>query len=159
MRALVLALPLVASGCAGVAFRAQRSPTAFVYADASVPLMATANPLAKKKGEACATSILGWVTTGDASIRAAADAGGIEAISAVDSTFTNVLGLFAKYCTVVTGGEASATAAEGDRPAEPAETTPAEGEAPKGDGAEGDAPKGDGAEGTRPADPKPAPQE
>ncbi|MCA9492812.1 MAG: hypothetical protein KC621_22920, partial [Myxococcales bacterium] len=61
------------------------------------------NNIGKKKGEACATSILGWITTGDASIRAAADAGGIKEISAVDGSIKNVLGIFATYCTVVSG--------------------------------------------------------
>lgn len=56
-----------------------------------------------KKGESCVTSILGWIATGDASIEAAKTAGGISNIAYVDYTGFSVLGIFAKYCTVVYG--------------------------------------------------------
>jgi len=64
------------------------------------PAAATGN---LKKGEACATSILGIVATGDASISAAKKAGGISSIAYVDYTSYAILGIFAKYCTVVYG--------------------------------------------------------
>jgi hypothetical protein len=102
----LLAVPLVLmslTGCATIAFSGQGVPVAFLYADASVPVHSTQNEVGKKKGEACATSILGLVTTGDASIRAAADAGGIKEISAVDASIKNILGIVATYCTVVSG--------------------------------------------------------
>jgi hypothetical protein len=102
----LLAVPpllLGLTGCAGFAFMGQHPAVAVIYADATTPIHATDNQVGKKKGEACATSILGLVTTGDASIRAAADAGGIKSISAVDGSIMNILGLFAKYCTVVSG--------------------------------------------------------
>ena len=56
-----------------------------------------------KKGEACATSILGLVATGDASIAAAKQAGNISSIAYVDYTGFSILGVYAKYCTVVYG--------------------------------------------------------
>ena len=56
-----------------------------------------------KTGEACSMSILGIVTTGDSSVPTAAKAGGIKKIASVDNTFMQVLGLYAKYCTVVSG--------------------------------------------------------
>lgn len=102
----LLAVPLVLmglTGCAGMAFMGQGVPQGFIYANATTGKQATDNNVGKKKGEACATSILGWITTGDASIRAAADAGGIKEISAVDGSIKNVLGIFATYCTVVSG--------------------------------------------------------
>ncbi|MCA9492813.1 MAG: hypothetical protein KC621_22925 [Myxococcales bacterium] len=104
MRKLLLVPALLASltGCAGMAF-GNGVFTATIYADGNSPWQATDNNIGKKKGEACASSILGWFTTGDAGIRAAADAGGITQISAVDSHITNILGIYAKYCTVVSG--------------------------------------------------------
>lgn len=91
------------SGCATFVFLGQHAPVGFLYADATVPATVTENELGKKKGEACATSILGLVTTGDASVRAAADAGGIKQISSVDGSIRNILGIVATYCTVVSG--------------------------------------------------------
>ena len=97
------ALLLLLQGCATFAFVGQGTAVGFIYTDATTPQHVTDNVLGKKKGEACATSILGVVTTGDASIRAAADAGGIKEISAIDSSFKNILGVYATYCTVVSG--------------------------------------------------------
>jgi len=59
--------------------------------------------IVEKKGEACATGILGLVATGDASLEAAAKDGKITQITAVDYHYNNILGLYAKYCTVVKG--------------------------------------------------------
>jgi hypothetical protein len=55
-----------------------------------------------KEGRACAQSILGVFATGDASIKAAAAAGGITRIDSVDhhSTWKLVMG---EYCTIVRG--------------------------------------------------------
>ncbi len=64
---------------------------------------AIGNGPAAKTGEACATSILGLVATGDASIAAAKAAGGIQQVSHVDHDIFSVLGVYAKVCTVVSG--------------------------------------------------------
>ena len=56
-----------------------------------------------KEGKACAQSILGLVAQGDASIRAAAQAGGITKIDSVDHYSRNVLGVVAEFCTIVRG--------------------------------------------------------
>jgi hypothetical protein len=107
----LLVVPVLLSGltaCAGVAFQSQGTPVAIFYTDAGTAHHPTANNIGKKKGEACASSILGLVTTGDAGIRAAADAGGVVEISAVDTSFMNILGIYSKFCTIVSGdtGEA-----------------------------------------------------
>ncbi|MEQ1507030.1 MAG: TRL-like family protein [Myxococcota bacterium] len=102
----LLAVPLllmVFTGCASVSFMGQGVANGGIYASATTPIHATQNDVGKKKGEACATSILGLITTGDATIRAAADAGGIKDISAVDGSIMNILGIYAKYCTIVSG--------------------------------------------------------
>lgn len=56
-----------------------------------------------KTGEACISSILGLVATGDASVEAAKKAGGITAVSHVDHEQFSVLGVYATSCTVVHG--------------------------------------------------------
>jgi hypothetical protein len=91
------------TGCASLAFQGQGTAVGGIYTDAMTPFAVTQNEVGKKKGEACATSILGIITTGDASIRSAADAGGITTISAVDSSFMHILGIYSKYCVVVSG--------------------------------------------------------
>ena len=56
-----------------------------------------------KEGQACAQSILGLVAQGDASIKAAAKAGGITKIDSVDHYSRNLLGIIADFCTIVRG--------------------------------------------------------
>lgn len=63
----------------------------------------SANAGATKEGKACATTILGWVAQGDASISAAKAAGGVNSIAYVDHTAKNILGVWAEWCTIVKG--------------------------------------------------------
>lgn len=56
-----------------------------------------------RRGEAQATSILGLIATGDASIEAAAKNGGVQRIHTADTHGMSILGLFATYTTIVTG--------------------------------------------------------
>ena len=56
-----------------------------------------------KVGVAEATGIVGVVVDGDCSIRTAMEEGGITKIHHVDSEVTNILGVYAKYKTVVYG--------------------------------------------------------
>jgi hypothetical protein len=56
-----------------------------------------------KEGQACAESILGLVARGDASIKAAAKAGGITKIDSVDHYTRNFLGIIGEFCTIVRG--------------------------------------------------------
>lgn len=56
-----------------------------------------------KVGEACASSILGVVATGDSSIEAARRAGGITSIASIDEKNTGILGIYATHCTIVRG--------------------------------------------------------
>jgi hypothetical protein len=117
---------LLLSGCATFAFSGQRSAIGFVYTDAYTPQTLTPNAIGKKKGEACATSVLGLVTNGEAGIRDAADAGGITYISSVDTTFRNILGVWSKYCTIVSGDDQPLAPPPAPVEAAPAEPTPAE---------------------------------
>ena len=55
-----------------------------------------------KTGTAKATAIIGFAT-GDASIQAAMENGGITKVHHVDSKVMNILGIYAEYTTVVYG--------------------------------------------------------
>ncbi len=56
-----------------------------------------------KTGTACQSSILGLFATGDASISAAKANGEIKSVHTVDAESTNIIGVYQKYCTIVTG--------------------------------------------------------
>ena len=96
----LVALGFSTTGCALVT----RAPvTGLIYLDTQQGESIASNDLGSKRGEACATSILGWVATGDASVASAAKAAGITKISHVDSTASDILLVYAEYCTVVYG--------------------------------------------------------
>lgn len=92
---------LLLSGCAAGSMRTPVN--GFLYNDAKAGEGAAGPTSAAKEGRACATSILGIVGTGDASIREAARNGNITRISYVDSETKAILGVWAEYCTVVYG--------------------------------------------------------
>lgn len=96
----MLALALVAqvTGCAGAASPVMGS----IWADVRGPLDSEGS-IGGKTGEACATSYVGVVAVGDASIAKAAANGGIKTVTNVDHHTTNLLGIIAKFCTVVSG--------------------------------------------------------
>jgi hypothetical protein len=56
-----------------------------------------------KTGQACASSILGALALGDASIAAAKAAGGVTQVAHVDHEIFSILGLYATSCTTVVG--------------------------------------------------------
>ncbi len=90
---------LLLSSCAVV-----RAPlTGVIYTDMKAPVTATSNSVSTKVGTAEATSILGIVATGDASIDAAAKSAGITKIHHVDEGAMSILGLYAKYTVYVYG--------------------------------------------------------
>jgi hypothetical protein len=83
---------IVASPLAGVIFNETKYGNVATDASAST-----------KEGKACATSILGMVATGDASIQAAKAAGGINTVASVDHSAKNIVGVFGEWCTIVRG--------------------------------------------------------
>jgi hypothetical protein len=96
--ALGLAFSWSLTGCMAV-----HSPAiGILYTDVKGPLDAE-GALGAKSGTACAQSILGLVASGDASIEAAAHAGGINNVTTVDHHTTNILGLMGEFCTIVHG--------------------------------------------------------
>ena len=95
---LILVLAVGFSGCISVATPAIGILITEVTWDGS-----GMGAIGAKEGRACAQSILGLVANGDASIKAAADAGGITKISSVDHYTKNMLGVIGEYCTIVRG--------------------------------------------------------
>lgn len=100
MRAKVgyLLLSLILVGCA------TRQPViGGIYSDVIAGENVSSNQAGNRVGQACATSILGLVATGDASIESARRAGGITLISSVDAQSSNIFFFYTKYCTIVRG--------------------------------------------------------
>jgi len=95
---------MVATGCASA-----WSPvggffgSAWIYTDVTGPMDAGGHGANTKTGEAMATSILGLVATGDASITAASANAGITKVHHVDFHTWSVLGVYAKFTTKVYG--------------------------------------------------------
>jgi hypothetical protein len=93
------------SGCAGAAFIGRPViGTATLYAStAGSEFINEQTKLGTKSGEGCVTSILGIVTTGDASANEISRKAGINRVTHIDNKFENILGLYAKYCVTVYG--------------------------------------------------------
>ena len=101
-RVSLLAVVLVLFGFTAIGCASVYSPAAgMIWMDVQGPVDA-GDRVGAKEGQACAQSILGVFATGDASIKAAAAAGGITKIDSVDhhSTWMVVMG---EYCTIVRG--------------------------------------------------------
>ena len=94
---LFVLIASLATGCAGIASPALGS----IWMDVNGPIQA-GDRVGAKEGRACAMSIMGVFARGDASIKAAAAAGGITKIDSVDhhSTYKVVMG---EFCTIVRG--------------------------------------------------------
>lgn len=96
---VIAGLALFFSSCAVV-----KAPlTGVIYTDVKSPVAVTDSENSTKVGTAEATSILGIVATGDASVEAAAKSAGITEIHHVDAHSTSILGVFAKYTIYVYG--------------------------------------------------------
>ena len=80
-----------------VVFTAMLSGCAMTYAT-----QATNNPTGNKVGQACTTNVLGLISTGDASVQAAADDGDITNVATVDVVGEDGF-ITGEVCTTVTG--------------------------------------------------------
>lgn len=76
--------------------------TGVLYTDTSSPV-AVGSGTGSKEGRATCTSILGWIATGDCSVKAAASAGGVGQIKSVDYKTKSMLGIYAEVTTIVRG--------------------------------------------------------
>ncbi len=81
------------------------APPGYLYQNSSLNLhMNTPNRLGSRTGESCVVGYLWLVSVGDGSVQAAAAAGGIREIMAVDYRTMNILGsVYSKVCTIVHG--------------------------------------------------------
>ncbi len=79
------------------------SPTSVgLITDVKGPIMAT-GATGSKTGTACATTTLGLINQGDASIEAAKSAGGITVVSSVDYHTKGFYPFVGETCVIVTG--------------------------------------------------------
>ena len=80
-------------------------PIGIAYTNFQAPLQTGFNDtkVSSKSGSSESMSILGLVSLGDASTKAAADNGGVKTITHADYEFFNVLGVYQRYRTVVYG--------------------------------------------------------
>ncbi len=88
------------SGCATTGFN---SHTGYALISMHSEAAETTGRIGGKSGEACSMNILGIVATGDSTVVAAAKAGGISNVGTVDFDYFNVLGIYGRVCTMVTG--------------------------------------------------------
>ncbi len=106
--AFVFAALIVVTGCAPV-FNGSAYPVGLLYSDVEAPHVATLleadgeDKTGSKRGEACASGVLGLVAWGDASVDAAKKQGGITDVHTVEHARSNILIFYYKGCTVVTG--------------------------------------------------------
>jgi hypothetical protein len=94
---IVLSFAVLLVGCA------TPYPMGGLYTEIKAPVAAAGGMSYSRVGVSKATSILGMVATGDASIKAAAANGGIKTIKYVDYEAKNILGLYGEYTTTVYG--------------------------------------------------------
>jgi len=79
-------------------------PMGMLYTEIKSPVAASEGSVNYNKvGVSKATSILGLVATGDASIKAAVANGGIRNIKYIDYDSKNILGIYGEYTTTVYG--------------------------------------------------------
>ena len=99
--ALLLSSTVLVTGCAAVATPIYGG----LYTEVQAPLQVTPNEADDDLlvGRAMAESYLGLIATGDASIRAAMEDGGITEVVYVDYESTSILGLYATFTVVVYG--------------------------------------------------------
>jgi len=101
------ALSMLITGCVGPMGGPVGGCVGGLYTDVSAPLIATSAPMnpnagMSKVGTAKSTGIV-FIATGDSSIKAACDNGGITKINHVDCHVTSVLGLYVETTVTVYG--------------------------------------------------------
>lgn len=104
--AALAAIILTAIGLTGCAVMTPLTPAQglLVTATSYPHFQAAVNgELGSRSGESSAVTVLWVVTVGDASVERAARSAGIKRIATIDHNYLNVLGLFSRYATIVTG--------------------------------------------------------
>ncbi len=98
----LIAATLVVSGCS---YWPAAGNNGIFYTDVTRPVaVVEPDALATRRGEACATGILGLYASGDSSVNRAKAKAGISQVHIVEERFMQVMaGLYTQYCTVVSG--------------------------------------------------------
>jgi hypothetical protein len=97
--AYLLLTAALAAGCGSL-----RQPVfGGIYSDVTSSEAVSSNQAGNRVGQACSSSILALIASGDSSIEAARRAGGITLITSVDAQSSNILFFYSKYCTIVRG--------------------------------------------------------
>lgn len=105
---LTTKFPLVILGLGAAAILSACQPVAspllgMIYNETKYGDMVTSHDVGTKEGTSCANSVLGMVATGDASIQAAKNNGGITKVTHVDHATKNFVGIYSEWCTIVRG--------------------------------------------------------
>ncbi len=93
---------VILTGCAGAGSIGGNAVPGGLYSSVDLP-GDSIKKAGSKTGKACSSSILGAFASGDSSIQTAMKAGGITEVTNVEYKVKNLLGLYASYCTIVTG--------------------------------------------------------
>jgi hypothetical protein len=100
----LIAVALGAAACGSTPIKGKPMGGAAIYSEVQFnELVTQEGAVGTKRGEACATNILGIIATGDASAATAAKKAGIARVGVVDGMHSNILGVYSKYCVVVSG--------------------------------------------------------
>ncbi len=80
-------------------------PIGAIYSGIEAPLSTefSGQSTGLKSGEASSSSILGLIATGDCSIEAAAEDGGLSTVEYCDYKYTNVFGIYQSFTVVAYG--------------------------------------------------------
>lgn len=89
--------------CAGSPIKGKFAGGGVLYSSVNFNERTGDNVVGSKRGQGCASNILGIIATGDASAAAAAKQAGITKIASVDGSASNILSFYSSYCVVVTG--------------------------------------------------------
>lgn len=97
---LVIALLAALASCG---YTGNKSGPGVFLTETKDPIFYNNNVRQRKTGTACSTRVLTLVATGDASIQAAKNNGNITKVASADTEYFNILGVYGKACTIVTG--------------------------------------------------------
>ncbi len=103
---LILLVMLISlCGCLAFPIAPVVPPIAATFTSVQAPVDITYNltEIGSKKGEATSVGILGLLTFGDCSVKAAAKDGNLKRVDHIGCRFTNVLCLVTFYTTIVYG--------------------------------------------------------
>lgn len=112
MKRILMSLGIVACaaslyGCSGVAGYTQPAglvPTGWIFHETTSGSILNDNGATPSKtGRACGTGVLGIVATGDTSVEAAMNNGGIKKVVYTEQYIKSILGVYVEVCTIAKG--------------------------------------------------------